>query len=283
MSLDISSDKFTHPLLKPILIELTTYFKQVGISFFVIGATARDIVMELHNEKSGRLTHDLDIAITVNDWEQWQKVEGDIVKLENFTKDPDQKQRFLYKDKFQLDIVPFGDIMKQDSKIFWPPDENFAMSVLGFDAAGEASLKVSVDQEIEIQIASLSGIFLLKITAWKDRNHKSNKDADDIGFILENYLTINEERAAVNHYDDIYTEDFTTVKGGATLLGIDVSGILKDYPEDLKVIKRILIETLEMEERSVLINQIIETHKMLSYEEILESIKNIVNQLNEPF
>lgn len=282
MSLDISSDKFTHPLLKPILIELTAYFKQVGISFFVIGATARDIVMELHNEKSGRLTHDLDIAITVNDWEQWQKVEEEIVKLENFTKDPDQKQRFLYKDKFQLDIVPFGDIMKQDSKIFWPPDESFAMSVLGFDAAEEASLKVRVDQEIDIQIASLSGIFLLKITAWKDRNHKNNKDADDIGFILENYLTINEERAAVNHYDDIYTEDFTTVKGGATLLGIDVSEILKGYPEELKIIKQILIETLEMKERSVLINQIIETHKMLSYEEILESIKNIVNQLNEP-
>ena len=283
MSLDISSDKFTHPLLKPILIELTSYFKQAGISFFVIGATARDIVMELHNEKSGRLTHDLDIAITVNNWEQWQKVEEEIIKLENFTKDPDQKQRFLYKDQFQLDIVPFGDIMKQDSKIFWPPDESFAMSVLGFDAAEEASLKVRVDQEIEIQIASLSGIFLLKITAWKDRNHKNNKDADDIGFILENYLTINEERAAINHYDDVYTEDFTTIKGGATLLGIDITEILKEYPENLKIFKQILIETLEMEERSVLINQIIETHKMLSYEEILESINNIVNQLNEPF
>jgi predicted nucleotidyltransferase len=281
MSLDISSDKFTHPLLKPILIELTAYFKQVGISFFVIGATARDIVMELHNEKSGRLTYDLDIAITVNDWEQWQKVEDEIVTLKNFTKDPEQKQRFFYKEKFQLDIVPFGDIMKQDSKIFWPPDEHFAMSVLGFNAAEEASLKVKVDQEIEIQIASLSGIFLLKITAWKDRNHKSNKDADDIGFILENYLTINEERAAVHYYNDIYTEDFTLAKGGATLLGMDISEMLKDYPTDLQAFKQILIDTLEMEERSVLINQIIETHKMLSYKEIFESIENIISELKQ--
>jgi predicted nucleotidyltransferase len=280
MSLDISSDKFTHPLLKPILLELTGYFKQAGISFFVIGATARDIVMKLHNEKSGRLTYDLDIAITVNDWEQWQKVEEEIVSLGNFTKDADQKQRFLYKEEFQLDIVPFGEIMKQDSKIFWPPDESFAMSVLGFDAAEEASLKVKVDQEIEIQIASLSGIFLLKITAWKDRNHKSNKDADDIGFILENYLSINDQRAAENHYEEVYAEHQTIITGGATLLGIDVSEILKEYPDDLITIKQILINTVDQKEYSLLINQIIETHKMLSYEEVLESIQNIINQLN---
>ena len=280
MSLDISSEKFTHPLLKPILLELTAYFRQKGVSFFVIGATARDIVMELHNEKSGRLTHDLDIAITVNDWVQWQKVEEEIVKLDSFTKDPDQKQRFIYQGKFILDIVPFGNIMKQDSKIFWPPDEDFAMSVLGFDAVEEASLKVNIDQEIEIQIASLSGIFLLKITAWKDRNHKSNKDADDIGFILENYLSINEERAATEYYDDIYTEDFTLVKGGAMLLGIDVSEILQEYPDDLAAIKKILIDSVDKKERSILINQILETHKTLSYEEVLEGLQNIIKQLN---
>ena len=154
------------------------------------------------------------------------------------------------------------------------------MSVLGFDAIEGASLNVTIDQEIEIQIASLSGIFLLKIIAWKDRHHKSNKDADDIGFILENYLSINEERAAVDYYDDIYTDDFTTVKGGATLLGIDVLEILKEYTEDLKTIKQILIDTIGKKEQSVLINQIIETHKMLSYEEVLESTENIINQLN---
>ncbi|GAA3649879.1 nucleotidyl transferase AbiEii/AbiGii toxin family protein [Flavivirga jejuensis] len=280
MSLDISSDKFTHPLLKPILLELTEYFKQARISFFVIGATARDIIMELHNEKSGRLTYDLDIAITVNDWEQWQKVEGEIVNLENFSKDADQKQRFLYKEKFQLDIVPFGDIMKQDSKIFWPPDENFAMSVLGFNAANEASLKVNIDQEIEIQIASLGGIFLLKITAWKDRHYKSNKDADDIGFILENYLIINEERAAANHYEEVYIDDFTILNGGATLLGIDVSKILKGYPQDLETVNQILKDTIDKKEYSILINQILETHKTFSYEEVLESLQNIVDQLN---
>jgi predicted nucleotidyltransferase len=280
MSYSISSDKFTHPLLKPILQELTEYFQESGISFFVIGATARDIFMELHNESSGRLTHDLDIAITVSNWEQWLKVEQEILKLENFTKDKAQKQRFLYKDRFQVDIVPFGEIMKQNSKIFWPPDESFAMSVLGFDAAEETSLRVSVDQELEIRIASLSGIFLLKILAWNDRHNKSNKDADDIGFILENYLGIHEERAAVQYYDEIYTEDFTRAKGGATLLGKDVLEILQAHPPELEAIKKILTDNIKQQEDSKLINQILETHSSLSYQEVLQSLENITNQLN---
>ncbi len=184
MSYNISSDQFSHSLLKPILKELTVFFDEYGIGFYIIGATARDIVMEIHNENFGRLTHDLDIAITINDWKQYGLIERKIIELENFTKDVDQKQRFKYRGKFDLDIVPYGEIMKRDHKIFWPPDEEFAISVLGFSAVGEESLKITIDQEIEIRIASLAGIFLLKLVAWSDRKYRTNKDADDMGFIL---------------------------------------------------------------------------------------------------
>lgn len=281
MSYSISSEKFTHPLLKPILLELTNYFKEAGISFFVIGATARDIIMEMHDEKSGRLTHDLDIAITVNDWEQWEKVKEEIVGLKNFTKDPNQKQRFLYHKKFQLDIVPFGDIMKSDYKIFWPPNEEMALSVLGFTAADESAIKVIVDNEAEIKIATLCGIFILKIMAWKDRNQSNNKDADDIGFILENYLSIHEERAATTYYDQVYgVEPFRNTTASAVLLGIDIHELLENHHETKTSVFNILNEELNKNEQSILINQILETHRMLSYEEVLESIQNIVKQLN---
>ena len=263
-------------------MELTDYFKDAGISFFVIGATARDIIMEMHNETSGRLTYDLDIAITVNDWDQWKRVEEDITNLENFSKDPDQKQRFIYREKFQLDIVPFGDIMKSDHKIFWPPNEEFAMSVLGFTAADESAVKVSIDNETEIKIATLSGIFILKIIAWKDRNQRNNKDADDIGFILENYLSIHEERAATTYYEEVYgLEPFRHTTAGAVLLGKDINELLKHHQETIASILEILNEELNKKEESKLLNQIIETHKSLYYEEVLQSIQNIVNGLTQ--
>jgi len=172
--------------------------------------------------------------------------------------------------------------VKQDSKIFWPPDENFAMSVLGFDAAEHGSLKVNVDQEIEIKIASLSGIFLLKIVAWKNRHLRSNKDADDMGFILENYLSIHEERAATTYYDEAYgVEPFKNTTAGAVLLGKDIKELLEKHQEVATSILIILNEELNKKEESKLINQIVETHRSLYYEEILQSIQNIVNGLSQ--
>jgi predicted nucleotidyltransferase len=276
MSYNISSDKFTHPLLKPILLELTEYFKDSGISFFVIGATARDIIMELHDEQSGRLTYDLDIAITINDWSQWHTVETETVSLPNFKKDSTQQQRFLYKDTFALDIVPFGEIMKQGNKIFWPPDESFAMSVLGFDAVEDASLKINVDEEIEINIASLCGIFILKVFAWKDRHQKDNKDADDIGFILANYLEIHRE-ASLEYYDIVYPENHTVLTGGGSMLGIHTSEILNDYPDVKIAVIDILQSELDKNEESLLINQILETNRMMNFDEVYTTLKNVIS------
>ena len=278
MSYNISSKKFNHPLLKPILQELTEYFGSLGISFFVIGATARDIIMELHNESSGRLTHDLDIAITINHWEQYKTIESEITKLPNFFKDPNQKQRFKYLGKFDLDIVPFGNIMKEDDKIFWPPDEEFAMSVLGFPAVNDATLKVCIDKDIEIQIASLAGIFILKIVAWQDRNHKTNKDADDMAFILQNYLEIHRAES-LEYFEEVYTDNHTILKGGATLLGIHLRQILKAYLETKQSIAEMLVAEIDKKEESKLINQILETHKTLGYDDIFKSIQNITRQL----
>lgn len=264
--------------MKPILLELTQYFKGSGITFFVIGATARDIIMELHDEQSGRLTYDLDIAITINDWSQWDAVEAGIISLANFKKDKTQQQRFIYKDKFALDIVPFGDIMERGNRIFWPPDEDFAMSVLGFDAVQNASLKINVDEEVEINIASLCGIFILKVFAWKDRHHKSNKDADDIGFILANYLEIHRE-SSLEYYDVVYSENHTVLTGGGSMLGIHVAEMLAEYPEVRTVFNGILQVEFERKEESLLINQILETHRKMTYEDVYASLENIIIQL----
>lgn len=277
MDYNISSEKLEHPLLKKLLDELIPVFQRLEIKFFVIGATARDIIMELHGEKSGRRTQDIDIAIAVDKWEEFKAIENEIIQLPNFKKDTKQQQRFLYINDFQLDIVPYGGITTAEDKIFWPPDQSFAMTVLGFKEAEKDLVKVKIDDTMEIDIVSLAGIFILKLVAWKDRHHKGNKDADDMGFILLNYLNIHEERAATRHYDEVYEiENFTITKAGAALLGIDINSLLADNKNNKAKLKAIIEAEINATENSILFNQILETNR-IKFDDIMDCYQ-ILNQ-----
>lgn len=279
MSYQLSTDKLQDPVIKEILEKLSSYLKGENIQFYVIGATARDIVLSLHGEKAKRATRDLDIAIAISDWAKYADVESGITKIEGFTKDTNQKQRFLFRDTFQVDIVPFGDIKKEDDRIYWPPDETVAMISLGFPEAQEKTYSVEID-DLTIDVASLAGIFILKLFAWTDRNLESNSDADDMGFIIYNYLSIHEDRAIEDHYDEIYLdEEYTTNSAGAKLLGIDIAGILKSNPETKGKLSKLLKEELEKKEESRLINQILETNKAFNYDEIIQCLIKLLDGL----
>lgn len=277
MDYSISSEKLEHPLLKKLLGDLIPVFQKLEIKFFVIGATARDIIMELHGEKSGRRTKDIDIALAIDKWDEFSNIEKEIIQLPNFTKDAKQQQRFLYLNDFPLDIVPYGGITNEDDKIFWPPDQSFAMTVLGFKEAEKDLVKVKIDDSLEIDIVSLAGIFILKLAAWKDRHHKGNKDADDMGFILLNYLNIYEERAAMEHYEEVYEiENFTITKAGAALLGIDINLLLSDNAVSKTKLKAIIENEINDRENSILFNQILETNH-IKFDDIMDCFE-ILNQ-----
>lgn len=277
MDYNLSSEKLEHPLLKKLLDELIPVFLKLEIKFFVIGATARDIIMELHGEKSGRRTQDIDIAIAIDKWEEFSIIEKEIIQLPNFKKDLKQQQRFLYLKDFQLDIVPYGGIATAEDKIFWPPDQSFAMTVLGFEEAEKDLVRVKIDDTLEIDIVSLAGIFILKLVAWKDRHYKGNKDADDMGFILLNYLNIHEERAVMQYYEEVYEiEKNSITKAGAALLGIDINILLSDNKTNQAKLKTIIETEINLKENSVLLNQILETNH-IKFDDILDCFQ-ILNQ-----
>ena len=74
MSCNISSEVLNNPLLKELLKKLTDYFQSIGSDFYVIGATARDIILcGIHNQTAARRTSDLDIAIAIKDWDKYPK------------------------------------------------------------------------------------------------------------------------------------------------------------------------------------------------------------------
>ncbi len=280
MDYKITSENIEHPLLKPVLEELIPVFQQRNITFYIIGAVARDIILDINNEKSKRVTMDLDIAIAVDHWEDFENLTADILTLPNFTKDPKQQQRFLYKEKFQVDIVPYGGIKDQYNKIYWPPDKSFAMSVIGFEEAEQNRLTINLDEELTFDIVSLEGVFLLKLFAWKDRFHKTSKDAEDIGFILNNYLNINRNISFDEPYSKVYDlDDYTELRAGAMILGMKLNEMLSQSPTVKTKVTALLTEDIERAENSKLLNQITETNRNLKFDEVAEAIALLNNEI----
>lgn len=280
MSYNISSKDLVDPFISPILNELNEFFAERKIRFFLVGALARDIMLQMHNTKSSRSTLDLDIAIAISNWDEYNEIEKGISLLPNFHKDVKQKQRFIYRSQFEIDIVPYGEIMQGDEKIFWPPDEQFAMTVLGFEETEENVQSITIDENLTIEVASLLGILLLKIFAWKDRHLRGNKDADDIIFILHNYLNIHLEDA-IQFYEKIYEDkNFTELSAGGKLAGIHMNGMLQGHENTrLKAIE-ILREELDKMESSLMLQQMQATNK-LGFDDIVLCISNLVVELGK--
>jgi predicted nucleotidyltransferase len=280
MSCHILSEKLNNPLLKELLATLASYFRSIESEYYVIGATARDIVLTaIHEQDAKRSTADLDIAIAIPDWDDFDSIEKGLCQIEGFEKSKDQRQRFTYKEIYLLDIVPFGGIAKEGATIYWPPGEEVAMSVAGFPEATKDVLDVDIDNEFSVKVVQLPGIFLLKLSAFKDRHLENNKDADDMAYIIFCYLEINQDRAIENHYDIYEVENFFTFIAGATLLGKDIKRILSDSPQTLETFIEILQTEIDAEEESVLINQMLETHATLKYEVVYEALQELLSQL----
>lgn len=146
MNLNISSEQIANPLLVNLLRRLTSVLSGVGIKFFVIGATARDVILQAcANTSAKRKTRDLDIAIAVNGWDKYDEIKH-ILTSNGFEKDDYYAQRFYF-DGYEVDVVPFGAISGIDDNIYWPPDETVAMSVRGFDEVLSNAISVNIDEE----------------------------------------------------------------------------------------------------------------------------------------
>ena len=272
MDLTISSEKIGNPLLVELLRKLTDSFSKMDKEFYVIGATARDIVMQqLLDTESKRRTRDLDIAIAIPDWDTFEQVKQSLI-VDGFEKSRDMQQRFYY-GEYELDIVPYGVVAKDDDNIYWPPDEVVAMSVKGFDEVLSEAITVSIDDDFKIKIASLHGLFLLKFNAWLDRNAKTSKDAEDMSFIFSNYFLANLEREI---HQEVYDwENFDDYIVGGYWLAYDIVALLNK--EQLYYYKNVIEGELAKEEESRLLNHMLENSYGLKYETVRDTWQAIAD------
>ncbi len=270
MSLIISSERIANPLLIDLLRHLNGIFSRIGGDFFVIGATARDLILSLlANSTARRRTKDLDIAIAVTGWGRYDEICQALID-NGLEKSLHQAQRFYFGD-YEVDVVPYGAVAKEDDIIYWPPEETIAMSVKGFDEVLSEAITISIDNEFEIKVASLHGLFLLKLIAWLDRNVSTNKDAEDLWYIIDNYYFANENRGI--HPEVYELDEFDLSVGGAYWMAHDIADLLSK--EQLAFYAAVIRKEVDRQEDSRLVVQIMETNKTVSLTDVMKALKTI--------
>lgn len=199
-----------------------------GTQFFVVGATARDIILERgFGIQSGRATRDVDVGVRVSGWSEFRRLKEGLLASGRFT-EAREAQRLLYRGEVLVDILPFGEIANPNSEISWPPDHDVVMSVVGFEDAFNAAqpVRMRANPPLDILVASLPGLAIMKIIAWSERPSERNRDAHDLALILEKYLDAgNDERLQEEHTDLVEVGNFDYVRAGARLLGRDIAKV----------------------------------------------------------
>lgn len=205
--------------------------KELGVPVFMVGAVARIILLEnIHGLTAGRATTDVDFAFALDDWDQFTRIKKLLLTNPKFDESKHVAHRLYFRlpereHAYKVDLIPFGGVEASPNTIAWPPDMAVMMNVAGFGDALAAAVTVEVSPGLEIAVASLPGITILKAFAWADRGRENPKDALDLVALLRSY---NEAGNADRIYQDAgalatleavaYDPEFA----GAWLLGSDV-------------------------------------------------------------
>lgn len=215
------------PGLQGCFADLNEVASDSGIVFFVVGATARDMILTHgYGITPRRETVDVDIGVHVESWDAFSSLKASLVATGCFA-ETGTPQRLRHKGSIPVDLVPFGSIEAPENTIAWPPDQAIQMNVIGFQDALRHSCLVRLNAApvLDVPFATLAGLALLKIAAWQDRGQVNGKDASDLAYIMRVYLDAGNKERLYEEHSDLLTEDFDYEVASARLLGRDVAAI----------------------------------------------------------
>jgi predicted nucleotidyltransferase len=146
--------------------------------------------------------------------------------------------------KIEVDIVPFGEIGEPDQEIVWFDSGN-SMNVSGF-AEALLHAKTTIIDELEIQVVDTPAFIVLKVFAWGDRRERTNKDLEDIDFILSRY---EDERVYSELAEELADGVVDFLDANIYLLGQDIYKVLQEKTlVELSSLLNRLIESLNADE-----------------------------------
>lgn len=236
------SEKIEPPKIE-VLYAIKNAADSLDIPFFIVGATARDLILEhCYNIKSPRRTLDIDLGVKIADWDQFKRLTDTLLATGRFSADSKKQMHRFFSGNIIIDIVPFGPISDKSRKISWPPEHEIIMSLLAFQEAYDYSIivRLSTNPKLDVRLPTLPGLALMKLISWND-NHQErhSKDAKDLLFIMQKYEEAgNKDRLYEQELSLLEEEGFDTSLAGIRLLGRDMAKIAEE--DTIEAVKEIL-------------------------------------------
>ncbi|MEZ5463992.1 MAG: nucleotidyl transferase AbiEii/AbiGii toxin family protein [Lysobacteraceae bacterium] len=200
------------------------------VEWMLVGAAARDIYLSaIDDQQPERRTLDIDFALRTSGWDEFGQLRQALSEA-GFDADSHAWHRFTHPDGRDVDLVPFGAIANSDQQLAWPPDGSVLMNVRGFREALLASEVLCLPGNVELRMASLPGLLMLKLLAWIDRGRAdTGKDAVDLRLLLDRYTDLCGGAAAFEPHPDLFDDDFDYVMAGARVAGRDVARLIASH------------------------------------------------------
>jgi predicted nucleotidyltransferase len=227
--LSVRPDKPVDPLTIAVSREVDLIARELALPYFLAGAMARDIVLtHVFGIETGLATSDVDFGFTVGSWQQFSSIKNKLIGTGRFTSDKKIEHRIYYTLKgdnteYPVDIIPFGDIESPQSTIAWPPDGSVIMNVIGYEEVLATATPVKIADDLIVPIASLPGLTVLKLIAWRDRHAETTKDARDLAMLFRYYHAAgNQERIYAEELPLMEAVEYDLDLASPRLLGKDV-------------------------------------------------------------
>lgn len=213
-----------------------------GVDFFVCGAYARDLILEgVHGIRALRATRDVDLALAVPDWATHDRLLRAATEARLLDRIGDDPQKFRAPGAgVPVDVIAFGGVEAPAGSVAMPPDGGHRMTVIGFADVAACTVAMDVGEHVEIAVASLHGLAILKVIAWSDRGGATaGRDAIDLAFLLRHYgHPVMSDRLHSEALALLEDENYDTMLAGARLLGRDMAEAMS--PETSRVVEAIL-------------------------------------------
>ncbi|AUC84929.1 hypothetical protein CW731_06310 [Polaribacter sp. ALD11] len=257
---------------------LETVFAEYGITYYLIGANARDVQLYKQGIKPTRGTADIDFAVMIPDFEIYNSI-FEALCARGFRTTKEAYRLVFDETNTVLDLMPYGKIEQEYTVNF--TERELSLSVLGFKEVGEHIETVNIKEEnYTLPVSPVEGLIILKLISWEDKPELRMKDLEDISFLLQHAWSLYEEEAYSNHLD-LFDDNFDTQITAARIIGRKMKPIINQN-EKLKntiinILKKSSVKKDKAENPEIILAQTMNK----SIEEINILVSSILMGIND--